>query len=50
MQALGLKRFANLTEVLHLLGEVVLNLVDSLQGALLAGHEEVGGVYLVGIV
>ena len=50
VEALGLKGLAYLTEIFHLLGEVVLNLVDGLQRALLAGHEEVGWIYLVGIV
>ena len=50
MQALGLEGLAYLAEVRYLLGQVVLDLVDGLQGALLAGHEEVGGVYLVAVV
>ena len=50
VEALGLKGLAYLAEVLDLTGEVVLNLIDGLQRALLAGHEEVGGVYLVAVV
>ena len=45
--ALGLDGFACLGEVGHLLLQVVLDVVDSLIGLVLGGHEEVGWIEFV---
>ena len=47
LDSLRFDRTSSLLKVSHLLGEVLLNLVDGSQGTFLGGHEQVGRVYLI---
>ena len=50
LEPLGFKRFANLQEVIHTLGQIILNGADGPFLALLGGHEQIGRIDAVKVI